>query len=157
MDYYLTTSASPFPCFQITWLSKQFCTFVSRQAAELSEGLGGSATQQAVVHAFLQDYDRVQYNITFFFGGGGEAITCWSHINRNKFHISAHLCIILYLSFQAIHTLTRATRISPTTNMLILLGKTCMKAKQFENAIASFKRAVYNLVRTSVFCIHCMC
>ena len=53
-------------------MSKQFCTFVSRQAAELSEGLGGSATQQAVVHAFLQDYDRVQYNITFsFFGGGG--------------------------------------------------------------------------------------
>lgn len=34
--------------------------YFSRQAAELSEGLGGSATQQAIVHAFLQDHDRVQ-------------------------------------------------------------------------------------------------
>lgn len=56
-------------------------------------------------------------------------------------------------SFQAIDILTRATRISPTTDMLILLGKTCMKAKQYENAIASFKRAVYNLVSTVKFLV----
>ncbi|XP_028413242.1 uncharacterized protein LOC114536089 isoform X2 [Dendronephthya gigantea] len=81
----------------------ELASFHIRQAAELSQGLGGSATQQAIVHAFLRDYDK------------------------------------------AIDILTRATRITPTTTMLILLGKTCMKAKEFENAIASFKRAIYSL------------
>ena len=56
----------------------------------------------------------------------------------------------IFFTFQAIDILTRATRISPTTNMLILLGKTCMKAKQYENAIASFKRAIHNLVSANL-------
>ena len=43
-------------------LSRKCCQtcYLSRQAAELSEGLGGSATQQAIVHAFLKDHGRVQ-------------------------------------------------------------------------------------------------
>ena len=118
-----------------------FCTFVFRQAAELSEGLGGSATQQAIVHAFLQDYDRVQY------------ISVPFH-QRTVFNLI--LNTFGFYLFQGIDILTRATRITSSTNMLILLGKTCMKAKQFENAIASFKRAIYNLVRTNVlYFIHC--
>lgn len=36
------------------------CVVFFRQAAELSKGLGGSATQQAVVYAFLQDHEKVR-------------------------------------------------------------------------------------------------
>ena len=110
--------------------------FVFRQAAELSEGLGGSATQQAIVHAFLQDYDRVQYLSISTIASEDSCLT-WSFS-------------CFSFSFQAIDILTRATRITSSTNLCILLGKTCMKAKQFENAIASFKRAIFNLVRWNV-------
>jgi len=43
---------------------------------------------------------------------------------------------------QAIEVLERATRVKPIPPMFILLGKTNMKAKRFEDAIRSFDRAI---------------
>ncbi|KAL9955567.1 hypothetical protein ACROYT_G036906 [Oculina patagonica] len=43
---------------------------------------------------------------------------------------------------QAIEVLERATRVKPVAPLFILLGKTNMKAKRFENAISSFERAI---------------
>ncbi|XP_031569552.1 uncharacterized protein LOC116304042 [Actinia tenebrosa] len=71
-----------------------------RQAAKLNQGLGASATQQAVVQSFLKNFD------------------------------------------QAIEVLERATRVKPTAQLFVLLGKTNMKAKRFANAIESFQKAI---------------
>jgi len=50
------------------------------------------------------------------------------------------------LYFQAIEVLERATRVKPIPPMFILLGKTNMKAKRFEDAIRSFDRAIEIMV-----------
>lgn len=55
LKYFLTRS----PNFILAMCRLKEIYFFYRQAAELSHGLGGSATQQAVVHAFLKDFDRV--------------------------------------------------------------------------------------------------
>ena len=50
------------------------------------------------------------------------------------------------LDFQAIEVLERATRVRPVAPLFILLGKTNMKAKRFEDAIKSFDRAIEIMV-----------
>ena len=50
------------------------------------------------------------------------------------------------LDFQAIEVLERATRVRPVAPLFILLGKTNMKAKRFEDAIKSFGRAIEIMV-----------
>ncbi|XP_048585429.1 uncharacterized protein LOC5512045 isoform X2 [Nematostella vectensis] len=75
-------------------------SFHVKQAAQLNQGLGASATQQAVVHSFLKNFD------------------------------------------QAIDVLERATRVKPSAQIFVLLGKTNMKAKRFEDAISSFLKAI---------------
>jgi len=59
---------------------------------------------------------------------------------------------------QAIEVLERATRVKPVAPLFILLGKTNMKAKRFENAISSFERAIKVMVcdSTSLFFPCCM-
>lgn len=50
------------------------------------------------------------------------------------------------LDFQAIEVLERATRVKPVAPLFILLGKTNMKARRFDNAIRSFDRAIQIMV-----------
>ncbi|KAK3699161.1 hypothetical protein QZH41_011884 [Actinostola sp. cb2023] len=71
-----------------------------KQAAKLNQGLGASATQQAVVQSFLKNFDL------------------------------------------AIKVLDRATRVRPSAQLFVLLGKTNMKAKRFADAIESFKKSI---------------
>ena len=52
---------------------------------------------------------------------------------------------------QAIEVLERATRVKPVAPLFVLLGKTNMKAKRFENAISSFEKAIKIMVCDSSF------
>lgn len=62
---------------------------------------------------------------------------------------------MLYLVLtQAIEVLERATRVRPTAQLFILLGKTNMKAKKFKNAIESFQKAIKIMVSELCDTIH---
>lgn len=70
-------------------------------------------------------------------------------------HVSCPINFVNYnlLDFQAIEVLERATRVRPVAPLFILLGKTNMKAKRFEDAIKSFDRAIEIMV--CLFAVRC--
>ena len=63
-------------------------------------------------------------------------------------------CLKSLFDLQAIEVLERATRVKPVAPLFILLGKTNMKAKRFENAISSFERAIQLMVFHSSSSLH---
>ena len=63
-------------------------------------------------------------------------------------------CLKSLFDLQAIEVLERATRVKPVAPLFILLGKTNMKAKRFENAISSFERAIQIMVCQSSSLLH---
>lgn len=103
--------------------------FCVKHASELNSGLGQSPTQQAIVHSFLKNYDKV---IDLFY-------ICQKMEDPS--------CVTACPP-QAIEALQAATRMKPVPPLYLLLGKTQMKAQLWEGAIQSFSTALNMVVST---------
>lgn len=84
--------------------------------------------------------------------------TSWENIWTDNTTEDTTVCtcitsLISCIVFQAIDALEGATRVKPVAPIFVLLGKTQMKAQQWQNAVASFEKAI-DIVVSACMYIH---